>query len=240
MRRISSPAISDGSVVVDGRGAGQVSTMNCDRVARLYQAAEYLTFGEALQACRVMYLDQVADCRRALVCGDGDGRFLAALLSVNRAVRVDFVDLSAGMTQLARRRVDDLGAQTSARTQFHAGHIRDFSGHNGERYDLITAHFFLDCFDNAEVDGVARRLASLLQPCGTLLLSDFRIPANGFARYIDAAIVRALYGAFRLTTGLRVTRLPDYENALGRAGFQKRRETLKLGGLLVASLWKKL
>lgn len=143
------------------------------------------------------------------------------------------------MAQLARRRVDRLGGQASARAQFHVGDIREFS-REGESYDLITAHFFLDCFDGVEVAGVARKLASLSRTGATLLLSDFRIPANGTAHYIDAAIVRGLYGAFRLTTGLRVTRLPDYEGALERVGFRKQRETLKLGGLLVASLWKKM
>jgi spermidine synthase len=240
MPKISSPAISDGSVVVDGRGAGHVSTMNCDRVARLYQAAEYLTFGGALQAGRVMYLDQVADCRRALVCGDGDGRFLAALLRVNRTVRVDFVDLSAGMARLARKRVDALGAQASARTQFHAGDIRDFSGHDGENYDLVTAHFFLDCFNEVEIASVARGLASVMQPGATLLLSDFRIPPSGLPRHAAKTLVRGLYGAFRLATGLRVTRLPDYESSLERARFRKERETLTLGGLLAASLWKRI
>lgn len=233
-------AISDDPAIIDdGAASHPVATMNCDRVAPFYRTAEYLAFGGALQACRVMYLDKVADCRRALVCGDGDGRFLGALLGANRAVRVDFVDLSAGMARLARSRVDALGAQASARTQFHVGDVREFRRDDCERYDLITAHFFLDCFDFVEVTSVARRLASLAQPGGKLLLSDFRIPQRGVSRYIAAAIIRGLYGAFRLTTGLRVTRLPDYEGALERVGFQKQCETLQLGGMLVASLWEK-
>jgi ubiquinone/menaquinone biosynthesis C-methylase UbiE len=213
--------------------------MDCDRVARFYQAAEYLAFGGALQACRVMYLDEVASCRRALVCGDGDGRFLASLLDANPGVRADFVDLSAGMARLARRRIDRLGGQASARAEFRVGDVREF-GNEGESYDLITAHFFLDCFDGVEITSVARKLDSLSQPAATLLLSDFRIPQRGVARYIAAAIVRVLYGAFRLTTGLRVKQLPDYNSALERAGFRKQRETLKCGGLLAASIWKKI
>ncbi len=62
-----------------------------------------------------------------------------------------------------------------------------------------------------EVTGVARRLASFARPGAKLLLSDFRIPPRGIARYIAAAIIRGLYVAFRVATGLRVTRLPNYE-----------------------------
>jgi ubiquinone/menaquinone biosynthesis C-methylase UbiE len=220
MSRISqASAISDGAAAVDSAAEHLVATMNCDRVAPFYRTAEYLAFGGALQACRVMYVDDVADCRRALVCGDGDGRFLSALLGANRAVRVDFVDLSAGMAQLARTRVDALGAQASARMQFHVGDVREFRCNEGERYDLITAHFFLDCFDSVEVTSVTRRLASLTQPGGTLLLLDFRIPQRGVPRYIAAAIVRGLYGAFRITTGLHVTRLPDLKTRWNASGF---------------------
>lgn len=214
--------------------------MNCDRVARAYRTLEYLSFGGALQACRVMYLDEIADCRRALLCGDGDGRFLAELLRANRNIAVDFVELSAGMIDVARRRIDAIGSEAAKRTRFHAIDVRDFEPADRSRYDLISAQFFLDCFDHDEISDVARKLASLAQPGARLLLSDFRIPARGLARYIDRAIVRGLYGAFRLTTGLRVTRLPNYEDALERTGFRKEKETLKLGGLLVASCWQKI
>jgi ubiquinone/menaquinone biosynthesis C-methylase UbiE len=174
------------------------------------------------------------------LCGDGDGRFSAELLRANRDVRIDFVDLSARMIDVARRRVEGIGSQAAARTNFHAGDVRCFDPVDSATFDLITAHFFLDCFDDLEIMGVARKLAALARPGAKLLLSDFRIPPRGIARYIDAAIVRGLYGAFRVTTGLRVTGLPNYEGALVLAGFRKDRETLKLGGLLTASLWRKI
>ena len=240
MRDIHTSATANDLPLLNDDGVRPVAKMNCDRVARAYQTLEYFSFGGALQSCRVMFLGEVADCRRALLCGDGDGRFLAELLRTNREVCADFVDLSAGMVNAAKRRVDAMGSQKGARTNFHAGDVRCFEPVDTAAYDLITAHFFLDCFDDREVAGVARKLASLARPGAKLLLSDFRIPRQGIARYIDAAIVRGLYGAFRLTTGLRVARLPNYEAALELAGFRKDRETLKLGGLLVASLWRKM
>jgi ubiquinone/menaquinone biosynthesis C-methylase UbiE len=214
--------------------------MNCDRIARTYRSLEYLSFGKALQACRAMYLDETAECRRALLCGDGDGRFLGELLRRNREVCVDFVDLSAGMVEVARRRANAIGSQAVARTRFHVGDVREVEMADGEFYDLITAHFFLDCFSDGDAARVAGQLAAFARPGARLLLSDFRIPKRGIGRYVDAAIVRGLYGAFRITTGLRVTRLPDYESALERVGFRKERETLKLGGLLTASLWTRI
>jgi ubiquinone/menaquinone biosynthesis C-methylase UbiE len=217
-----------------------VATMNCDWIARFYRRLEYLSFGGALQACRVMYVPEVAGCQRAIVCGDGDGRFLAELLRANRWICADFVDLSAGMATLAQRRVEAIGLEAVVRANFHVADVREFNPTDGAAYDLITAHFFLDCFDDAEATSVTRRLASFARPGATLLLSDFRIPPSGIAHYAAAAIIRGLYFAFRVATGLRVTRLPNYEDALEHAGFRKQRETLKLGGLLVASLWRRI
>jgi ubiquinone/menaquinone biosynthesis C-methylase UbiE len=237
----SSTVASESDTAVGGAGQSSIATatMDCDWIARFYRAGEYLSFGGALQACRVKYLRDVADCRRALVCGDGDGRFLAELLQTNHEIRVDYVDLSDGMAGLTRRRVEEIGSDAAARVSFHTGDLRELNASEDGAYDLLTAHFFLDCFDEMEVASVARRLANFASPGATLLLSDFRIPLRGIARYIAAAIVRGLYVAFRISTGIRVTRLPNYEDALTRAGFRKQRETLKLGGLLVASLWRK-
>jgi SAM-dependent methyltransferase len=245
MRAIPTATISnDASVthetLASVNDARSVATMNCDWIARFYRPLEYLSFGGALQGCRVMYVREVAECQRALVCGDGDGRFLAKLLRANREISADFVDLSAGMTGLAERRVAALGPEAAARARFHVADVREFNPSDGASYDLLTAHFFLDCFDDAEVTSITRRLASFARPGATLFLSDFRIPPRGVAHYVADAIVRGLYGAFRVTTGLRVKRLPNYEDALERAGFRKRHETLKLGGILAASLWRKI
>lgn len=244
MRTIDMVAISGGGsgtreIAADTAAVPSSARMNCDRIAPFYQAAEYLSFGGMVHACRVMFLGAVSDCRRALVCGDGDGRFLAELLRRNREVRADFVDLSAGMIDLAGRRVEAIGRDAVARTRFHVADLREFEFSDRAAYDLITAHFFLDCFDDAGVNNVAQRLSSVARPGATLLVSDFRIPPRGVARYISAAIIRGLYAGFRAVTGLRVTRLPNYESALVSAGFEKQREALKLGGLLTASLWRR-
>jgi SAM-dependent methyltransferase len=247
MREIDISELHDGSALAEEHrprtivAATPTAPMDCDRVARFYRVAEYLVFGGALQACRVMFLGEVTECRSALVCGDGDGRFLGELLRRNSVVRVDSVELSAGMAELAKRRIEAIEKGAAARTRFQVGDIREFQpGDTVRFYDLITTHFVLDCFDDAELVNVTRRLASFAKPGACLVLSDFRIPPRGLRRYLARAIVRVLYAAFRFSTGLRVTRLADYEGALERAGFRKDRETLKLGGLLIASLWRKI
>ena len=51
------------------------------------------------------------------------------------------------------------------------------------------------------------------------------------------AIVRLLYLAFRILTGLRTTQLPDHATALTAAGFTMAAEHRSLAGLLATELW---
>jgi len=195
---------------------------NFDPVARIYRWAEYLSLGPLLQRTRTHFLPQLADRRRALVLGDGDGRFLAKLLAQNPALHATAVDTSEQMLKLLRARCDPTRVQT---IQADALTVALPPG-----TDLIVTHFFLDCFTQSEVDSLALRLA---EPGALWLVSDFRA-GNPFAR----VYVRSLYFAFRVLTGLRVTHLSDPGAALTAAGFHRIAQHQSLGGLLYTELWR--
>ena len=113
--------------------------MNCDLIAPHYWWIERLGMGNTLERRRRWFLPEIGNARRALVLGDGDGRFLAELLRWNLAVRADYVDLSGRMLELARAKA---GAD---RVRYMQGDARKLEFARGE-YDLITTHFFFDCF----------------------------------------------------------------------------------------------
>jgi SAM-dependent methyltransferase len=77
---------------------------NFDPVARLYRYAEYLTLGPLLQRTRTHFLPQLPPRTQALLLGDGDGRFLAQLLTQQPHLQALAVDTSATMLHLLRRR----------------------------------------------------------------------------------------------------------------------------------------
>lgn len=211
--------------------------MNCDRIARYYKALEHLSFGRSLEKSRFAFLREAGASRRAVLCGGGDGRFLARLLCENSRVEVDFVDLSPRMIALAARRVAGMGRVFQKRVRFHCADIRKFKP-RPEGYDLIVTHFFLDCFAEEELAQVVARLASCGAPQGRWIVSDFREADGLIGRIWTGAIIHGLYAAFRLTTVLHVSRLPDYAAALVRGGYLLRCEKRALGGLLHSSLWE--
>ncbi|MFZ0662847.1 MAG: class I SAM-dependent methyltransferase [Acidobacteriaceae bacterium] len=83
---------------------------NFNHLARPYRWLEYLTFGPMLERCRFHRIPQLAHARRALVLGDGDGRFLARLLAANPTLYADVVDQSPSMLRLLQARAAAIGA----------------------------------------------------------------------------------------------------------------------------------
>lgn len=210
--------------------------MNCDAIARWYELAEHFCFGRALERRRFAYLGELQGARRALVCGGGDGRFLAELLRGNARVQVTYVDLSREMMRLAERRVARLGPEFRARVEFHCADLRTFVPPRAD-FDLFATHFFFDCFTDEQARELALRLQSWAAPRARWVLSEFHQPPPFFARAWTSAVVRALYAGFRLTTGLRVRRIPSCGEALRGAGFQLRTRETAAGGLLISELW---
>ncbi len=211
---------------------------NFDPIARPYRRMEYLTFGPALWRCRTHFLPRILNCRSALILGDGDGRFIAALLAANPKLHVDAVDPSAAMLRLLTRRAHAATPDATTRLRTHHTDALLFA-HNlppEARYDLVVTHFFLDCLTQSEVESLAQALAPHLRPGARWLLSDFRIPA-GPMRWPAHALVRSLYLAFRALTGLRTTRLPDHAEALRFADFAPIAQHVSFAGILTTELW---
>jgi SAM-dependent methyltransferase len=207
-----------------------------DRVARIYRAMEFLTFGPLLERCRFFYLPRLSEVRRALVFGDGDGRFTARMLAEHHEITVDAVDLSPAMLQLLRSRVIRCGAERRLSTD--CADARAFTP-AGSDYDLVVTHFFLDCLTAEEAAQLIARVRPRLAPGATWLVSEFAVPARGrLRRWIAQLLIALLYAAFRLLTGLRVRAIPPWRDLLARAGFAPAASHAWLGGVLVSELWQ--
>jgi SAM-dependent methyltransferase len=204
-------------------------------IARPYRWLEYLTLGRALERCRAHFLAQLCDRRRALVLGDGDGRFLAKLLAHNPYLRADAVDTSVAMLRLLRQRSE--GATPDADTRLSIHHCDALTFPLAGRYDLVITHFFLDCLTQADLDTLVTRVAPTLAPGGLWLVSDFRIP-TGFMRLPALALIRGLYFGFRVLTGLRTMKLPDHATPLTRSGLIRVAHRHSFAGMLTTELWQ--
>jgi SAM-dependent methyltransferase len=199
--------------------------LNCDRIARVYRWLEYAAFGRELERRRFRFLADVAHGERALILGDGDGRFVAEFAKLS-AASIDYVDSSARMLDLARARAGN------GRVQYrHADALTVPLDSHG--YDLIVTHFFLDCFDASGLERLIERVHAATRPGALWLISEFRQP--GWAR----SLLAAMYWFFRTTAGLSNNRLVDHRPLLEHCGFRLLHEETSRRGLLASELWQR-
>jgi ubiquinone/menaquinone biosynthesis C-methylase UbiE len=151
--------------------------------------------------------------------GDGDGRFLQVFQALYPQAQIEAVDVSAKMIELAKARAE--------RVAFHLCDSREF-GFEGE-YDLAVAHFFFDCFEEAEIEAMLARINTK-----SWVISEFRNTKWSWP------VLRGLYFFFRLTTGLRVRSLPNHRKILEKLGYRMEKEQTALRGLLASEMWTNL
>ncbi len=177
-----------------------------DRLAPWYQAIEWLRFGGRLQTARIALLKDLPRCQRALFIGDGDGRLLQAFAAEQPECRVTSVDISAQMLARQRQRIGP-GADSS-QYQWVQADIRQYKLPR-QRYDLIVTAFHLDCFQVAEIEALAVRLAAAVRPRGCWYVVDFAIPKRGWRRFWARFWTALMIAFFRWQTGLVTTEIVD-------------------------------
>lgn len=212
--------------------------MSFDAIAPWYRMLETIAFGNALQHARVACLEEIGSPRRALIVGEGIGRFLRELVRRHPRIEVDCVDATERMLGLARRRIERELPDSLNRIRFLQSDLMSWAPPEGS-YDLVVTHFFLDCFSEEQIADVVGSLARAAAPQATWLLADFRIPPDGFRRVHARAWLAAMYRFFRFTARIEARALIDPSPFLDAAGFDLIQQHLSRNGMLKSELWRR-
>jgi ubiquinone/menaquinone biosynthesis C-methylase UbiE len=209
--------------------------MSFDLLAPHYRWMEFVLAGDKLQRCRTAFLDRVAESRKILILGEGNGRFLRECRRKSPHAKITCVDASARMLALARERagrgagrepIDFVCADALAWTPPESG------------FDLIVTHFFLDCFQSGQLESLVAKLADAAAPGANWLLADFQSATAGWQRYRSRLILWMMYRFFRVVTRLPATALISPEVFLERNGFKLRAREVRDWGLLHSDWWQ--
>jgi len=239
--------------------------MSFDTLAPYYRIMELVTAGGVLQRSRTAFLAEAANSRRALLLGEGPGRFLGELLRTNPYVEVTCVERSPRMIEEARKRLteselarvhflqaDALTWQPLTPSLFPSdgervaeGRVRGIlQSQEVERrlhgkFDLIVTHFFLDCFRREELAELVAKIAESATEDARWLLADFREPESGWRRWRGRAALALMYGFFRVATGLSAARLTPPDGFLETGGFHLASRRRANFGLVHSDLWQR-
>jgi len=191
--------------------------MSFDRLAAHYHWMEILFAGGLMQRCRTTFLSRTKNCRRALLVGEGTGKFLVELLRFNPQIQITCVEHCEGMVEQTRRRVFAEKLDLS-RVKFKQMDVLDWTPPS-EKYDLVVTNFFLDCFHAGQLQRLVPLLAESTTAEAVWLLADFRVPESGWRRWRAIVILTMLYAFFKLATSLSANRLTPPDTLLASSGF---------------------
>jgi len=210
-----------------------------DWLAPHYRWMERILAGGKLQQCRTVFLGSIPAPRKALLIGEGHGRFLTELLRVYPQTRCVCVDASGEMLRVSRERLEAMGQEASG-VEFVQADLRTWRPREEEgEYDLIAGNFIFDCFTEAQLEAIIGRVAEAAWPEARWLVADFRAPERGMGRWRARAILASMYLFFRWATGIEASRLPEADAILRGQGFVLRESRTWEWGLLRSDLWER-
>jgi len=210
--------------------------MGFDRIASMYRVLETLAFGSVLQRARTAHLGQITDAEEIALAGEGNGRFLQALLAVNPRCRVTCFDSSPGMLRVAEARIEKPDRD---RVHFELVDLESESL-PAERYDALVTNFFLDCFVPETLVHLLSKLGRSLCPKGKWFLSDFVEPRNNnFLGLLQGCTLRLLYCFFRRTCGIKAKKVSNPQEILFSLGMRETRRQHYCKGWITSLVYEK-
>jgi ubiquinone/menaquinone biosynthesis C-methylase UbiE len=206
--------------------------MSFDLLAPHYRWMEAILAGDKIQRCRVHFLDSVSNCRRALLVGEGNGRFLGECLKKMPHAQFTVVDASEKMLEQARRRCGGDSRINYVRAQLPGAHLP-------KNFDLIVTNCFLDCFDERQLPTVVNELADCATDSAIWLVTDFCVPKTGWAKWRAKMVLAAAYSFFQVATGIPARRICAPDPFLVQNGFRFIDRIEADAGLIYSSIWKR-
>ena len=209
--------------------------MRFDRIARYYGWIESIVFGEDLQRIRCSHMETFLEAESILLLGDGNGRFLKALLDSGCSAKIICVDSSQRMLNLA----ESLTKDSECNVHFVFSKIEDYNLPDSFIPDVIGAHFFLDCFNEDEILVILGRISGWCKEHTKFIMSDFAIPEKkGSTRVIARLLVWQMIVFFRIFAGISAYKLPKISQLLREMSYKCiKKETLR-NGFICSWVWQ--
>lgn len=204
--------------------------MSFDRIAPFYGPMEHLLAGRCMQRARLWLMEGSYRPAQVLMVGEGPGRFLEAFQAKFPDAEITVVDGSAGMLEIARRRLGDDSGVTFV-------HARLEEWQTDRRFDLIVTNFLLDCLPLRGMEEAVEKLARSAAPQAEWWIAEFDLPERGAARWRSKVILWMLYCFFRNVAGVVAGDLHPPDEALEKAGFTRAARKTWSWGLLKSERW---
>jgi tRNA (cmo5U34)-methyltransferase len=186
----------------------QLSESGFDRVASFYDPLAQLVFRDAQKQAQKELLPFIQANTQVLLIGGGSGWLLQQLLLTEKKLHIVYIDASPKMIRRAQHFTHTTLKSSSASVEFRTGTEQCIKP--GETFDSIFTPFLLDLFPEERLTVLMRRLKEALHKDGRWLFVDFW-PVQEPAPIWQQLLLKAMYVFFRVFSGIKARRLPDFK-----------------------------
>lgn len=176
-----------------------------NKLAPVYDALARIVIGKGIRTSQLHFLNHLRERRKLLILGGGTGWILPYIIKSNPTLQIDYIDVSQRMIEQARSRVSE-----DFQVRFIEGTEENIPDKD---YDCVVTNFYLDLFDDLNLEHVVFRIKNSILPNAIWVATDFVNERPWHKR-----VLAIMYTFFRVTTGLRTQKLPLWEKELLKAG----------------------
>jgi tRNA (cmo5U34)-methyltransferase len=202
--------------------------MGFDSIAKYYDRLARIVFGKSLVIAQTHFLDRIPPASNVLVIGGGTGWWLKEFLQSNPYCRISYVEESEEMLKLAREVTGG-----DSRISFRLGNEDSITERS--EFDAIILFCFVDIFSEPDLKNVVEKIKVSAKPNALWLVTDF-IESKKW----HSIILFIMYRFFKLTTGLKNQRLPDWNQVLLQTGLVQLECRLFFGDFIKSTLYRQI
>lgn len=204
---------------------------NYDPVAGYYDRLSQIIFGKSIIRSQTCFLHFIKDDDSILIAGGGTGWLLETIAALHKKnIRVVFVDVSAKMIALARKR--NTG---ELQVEFINSSVEEL--HLVTPFNIIITAFLFDNFNATTAQKNFNRLSQLLHKNGHWLFADFHIKAASPLRH--KILLRMMYTFFRKAASVEAKKLPDMNTMFLQDAYHLAFEHWHYGRFIQSVAWQK-
>jgi len=185
---------------------------NFNHISPYYRFLSRLVFGNSILSSQLHLLKYLPPTGRMAIIGGGNGEILNYIYQQAPTIEILFVEASSGMISKAKK----LQHKKQKVSYLHNStfELEDFCP------DLIFLPYILDMYDEQEIYKIVHCLIAQSQKNTKWFVSDFSKDKISNGTWFNKLRLKLSIIFFKITTGHRLSYLPDIFNTLGKAGLK--------------------
>jgi demethylphylloquinol methyltransferase len=167
---------------------------NYDRVAWFYEQASRIYSTNQIRKSKAAQMEWLKPGDKILYLGVGAGE--DAIMAARRGAKVTCIDLSSGMLDRLRDKLQQEGL--TAELLCMDAHEHDRIG----QYDAVATNYFLNCFTEEPMQKMMQLAATFVRPGGRFMIADVALPQGNLASRVFNLLYLKMAMAIFWTQGL--------------------------------------